>query len=148
MASINFDIRFRRNDYGDTYYVLIPIDNQKMWLGFELVSEVGMETNWWNIAIAVFNKRKHAASNEQAKKLTGQNPIAELVYGRAAVRALEQYITDKFRDETNIFYCTWLDNRRRDIYYRVLHKMGYDWGRNPWNEKCIMKKVEANKDDY
>ena len=40
-----------------------------------------------------------------------------------------------------VIYCHWVDNRRRDAYYRILSKYGYKYGNVP-NETCkvIMKK--------
>ena len=51
-------------------------------------------------------------------------------------------------NETDVvIYAHWVDNRRRDAYYRILKKYGYKYGYVPVEKtKVIMKKYKWN--DY
>ena len=61
--------------------------------------------------------------------MTGLNPLATAILARKAFKMLEKETLDWFnKDRRVIIYCTWLDNVRRDIYYKVLSKMGYRFG--------------------
>lgn len=99
--------------------------------------------SWWNIYITIFNKRKDMYSNMDKKIITGKNPIITALTAREMFSEVESYLLDcelinGDYDELSIF-CTWVDNRRRDVYYKVLSRLGYDWGKLPTGEKCIMK---------
>lgn len=97
-------------------------------------------TTYFNIALSVYNKRKHSSMNEDKKLITGKYPFETVVTGLKLFDAMEKECLDRF------FYgginlaiiCSWVDNRRRDAYYKILHKRGYDWGIYE-GEKVIMK---------
>ena len=100
-------------------------------------------SSWWNVALSIYDKRKDMYSNMYKKIITGKNPIATVLNAREMFNEVEKYVisyelTNGNYDELTIF-CTWVDNRRRDVYYKVLSRLGYDWGRLPSGEKCIMK---------
>ena len=81
-------------------------------------------------------------TNMDKKIITGKNPFATVAAAKEMFYNVEAYLLDRELvhgsfDEITIF-CTWVDNRRRDAYYKVLSKMGYTWGTID-NEKCIMK---------
>ena len=76
------------------------------------------------------------------KIITGKDPIANFLAAREMFYNVEAYLLANELglggfDEITIF-CTWVDNRRRDAYYKVLSRLGYDWGTYD-GEKCIMK---------
>lgn len=130
----------------DTYYCREQIDNQTIELGMNCnYSSKGEDTTWWNIYISVHNKRKDMYDNMDKHIITGRNPFATFSKAREMFYELEAYVLQQellFRPKCNkvVFFCTWVDNRRRDAYYRVLSKMGYDWGLTPiLKHKCIMK---------
>ena len=56
----------------------------------------------------------------------------------AVLTKLQFFAHGSYSDYNNIIFCTWTDTRRRDAYYKVLSRIGYDWGRIG-KEKCIMK---------
>ncbi len=134
-------VEYRAED--DTYFERRKVGNQTIELGINYYDEnIHDRKSWWNIYITVFNKRKDMYSNMDKKVITGKNPFATVVAAREMFSNVEAYLLDHELvhggfDEVTIF-CTWVDNRRRDAYYRVLSRMGYDWGRIG-KEKCIMK---------
>lgn len=131
-----FEIKW--NGYDDEYYVNIPIDNQTLYMAFQL-NDWSYDTVYINVCLGVFNKRKHKDYNEDHVLMTGLNPLATAILARKAFRMLEKETLDWFnRDRRVIIYCTWLDNVRRDIYYKVLSKMGYRFGTLN-GQKVIMK---------
>lgn len=134
-------VEYREED--DTYYERRRIGNQTIELGMNYYDEnLHDRKSWWNVYITIFNKRKDMYTNMDKKIITGKNPFAtftaarEMFYNVEAVLLDHELVNGPF-DEITIF-CTWVDNRRRDAYYKVLHRMGYDWG-TIGKEKCIMK---------
>lgn len=131
-------------DEDETYYQRRKVGNQTIELGINFYTETDNNCkSWWNIYITIFNKRKDMYSNMYKKIITGKNPIATVLNAREMFNEVEKYVisyelTNGNYDELTIF-CTWVDNRRRDVYYKVLSRLGYDWGRLPSGEKCIMK---------
>jgi len=134
-------VEYRAED--DTYFERRKVGNQTIELGINYYDEnIHDRKSWWNIYITIFNKRKDMYSNMDKKVITGKNPFATVIAAREMFSNVEAYLLDHELvhggfDEVTIF-CTWVDNRRRDAYYRVLSRMGYDWGRID-KEKCIMK---------
>jgi hypothetical protein len=134
-------VEYRAED--DTYFERRKVGNQTIELGINYYDEnIHDRKSWWNIYITIFNKRKDMYSNMDKKVITGKNPFATVVAAREMFSNVEAYLLDHELvhggfDEITIF-CTWVDNRRRDAYYKVLSRMGYDWGRIG-KEKCIMK---------
>ena len=134
-------VEYRAED--DTYFERRKVGNQTIELGMNYYDEnIHDRKSWWNVYITVFNKRKDMYTNMDKKIITGKNPFATVVAAREMFSNVEAYLLDHELvhggfDEVTIF-CTWVDNRRRDAYYKVLSRMGYDWGRID-KEKCIMK---------
>ena len=134
-------VGYRAED--DTYFERRKVGNQTIELGMNYYDEnIHDRKSWWNVYITVFNKRKDMYSNMDKKVITGKNPFATVIAAREMFSNVEAYLLDHELvhggfDEVTIF-CTWVDNRRRDAYYKVLHRMGYDWG-TIGKEKCIMK---------
>ena len=134
-------VEYRAED--DTYFERRRVGNQTIELGMNYYDEnIHDRKSWWNVYITIFNKRKDMYSNMDKKVITGKNPFATVIAAREMFSNVEAYLLDHELvhggfDEVTIF-CTWVDNRRRDAYYKVLSRMGYDWGRID-KEKCIMK---------
>lgn len=134
-------VKYRAED--DTYFERRKVDNQTIELGINYYDEsIHDRHSYWNIYVTVFNKRKDMYSNMDKKIITGKNPFATVIAAREMFSNVEAYLLDCELvhggfDKITIF-CTWVDNRRRDAYYKVLSRMGYDWGRIG-KEKCIMK---------
>ena len=138
-------VRYRKED--STYYEQRRIGNQVIELGMNLYDETdGGRASAWNIYLTIFNKKKDMYTNMDKKIITGKNPIATALAAREMFYNVEAYLLAHelvrgHYDKVKIF-CTWVDNRRRNAYYHVLHRMGYDWGTID-NEKCIMKIYKA-----
>ena len=134
-------VEYRTED--DTYVSRRRVGNQTIELGMNYFDSTNNNRrSWWNVYITIFNKRKDMYSNMDKKIITGQNPIATFINAREMFYEVEAYLLDHELvhggfDEVTIF-CTWVDNRRRDAYYKVLSRMGYSWGM-VGKEKCIMK---------
>ena len=134
-------VEYRAED--DTYVSRRRVGNQTIELGMNYIDSTNNNRrSWWNVYITIFNKRKDMYSNMDKKIITGQNPIATFINAREMFYEVEAYLLDHELvhggfDEVTIF-CTWVDNRRRDAYYKVLSRMGYNWGM-VGKEKCIMK---------
>ena len=134
-------VEYRAED--DTYFERRRVGNQTIELGMNYYDEnIHDRKSWWNVYITIFNKRKDMYSNMDKKVITGKNPFATVIAAREMFSNVEAYLLDHelvhggFDGIT--MFCTWVDNRRRDAYYKVLSRMGYDWGRID-KEKCIMK---------
>ena len=127
----------------DSYYQRRKIDNQTVELGMNCTDWVleGKET-WWNIWLTIYNKRKDMYTNMDKKIITGKDPFKTFIAARDMFYDVEAEVLKRELVEGTcekvVIFCTWVDNRRRDAYYRVLHKHGYDWGKCS-DGKCIMK---------
>lgn len=134
-------VEYRAED--DTYFERRRVGNQTIELGMNYYDEnIHDRKSWWNVYITIFNKRKDMYTNMDKKVITGKNPFATVIAAREMFYNVEAYLLDHELvhggfEEITIF-CTWVDNRRRDAYYKVLHRMGYEWGTID-KEKCIMK---------
>ena len=133
-------VEYRAED--STYYARRRVGDQTIELGINYFDETCDNKSYWNIYITIFNKRKDMYTNMDKKIITGKKPIETALAAREMFYEVEAKLLDEELvhgpyDAICIF-CTWVDNRRRDAYYRVLSKMGYDWGVCD-NEKCIMK---------
>ena len=131
---------------GDRFYIREKLSN-----GQTLHLEMSMYT-WtdstihWNIALNVFSKRKHAAADEAAGRMTGKAPFETVVKGLKAFKMLEEKVLESYSDYNNIIFCTWTDTRRRDAYYKILSRYGYNWGLMVCF-KFIMKVFEKRHDN-
>lgn len=134
-------VEYREED--DTYYERRRIGDQTIELGMNFYDKsLHDRKGWFNVYITIFNKRKDMYTNMDKKIITGKNPFATVTAAREMFYNVEAALLDNELvhgpfDEITIF-CTWVDNRRRDAYYKVLSRMGYDWG-TIGKEKCIMK---------
>lgn len=122
------------------FIVKEKIDNQTFFMEFQLYDESG-DTLYYNICMGLYNKRKHAARNEDEKRITGLNPMKTMFVAKKAFELLEQAVIESDPAMRKHISCGWVDNRRRDAYYRFLSKRGYQYGRIG-TCKCIYKIIE------
>lgn len=127
----------------DQYYQRRRVGNQTVELGMNCTDWVSEnKETWWNIFLTIYNKRKDAFTNMDKKVITGQNPFETFITARDMFYDVEAEVLKRElqygRSEKVVIFCTWVDNRRRDAYYKVLHKHGYNWGKCS-SGKCIMK---------
>ena len=139
----------------DEYWVDIPIENQTLHMSFYWMEE-NNDTIRFSVYLTLANKRKQRESNEDHKRLTGKNPIRTVLTAREVFKSLVNYVCENNFDGFDYkkvgIYITWLDNRRRDAYAKGLSKLGYTYGKQPWdNKKClfkIYKKEEPQEWDF
>ena len=128
-------------DMMPTYYIKEKLSNgQTIFMALELYDERDC-TNYWNVYLTIYNKRKHTMSNLDAVKSTGKNPFESASICRTMFKDLvmELLKSGYNRDCDNMVTITWTDNRRRDVYYRYLHRFGYEYG-TVYKSKVIQKK--------
>ena len=138
---MNMEVKWKYASDGDACYLDIPIENQTLHIAMEM-SNWNMDTVWFNVYMTLYNKRSHINTNESNIKMTGANPLKTIVIARKAFKRLEQEVLLSFNRKYNVvIHCSWLDNRRRDAYYRVLSKWGYRYGKDPYDgTKWIFRK--------
>jgi hypothetical protein len=136
------EYRVQWNDWDDEYFIDIPIGNQTLHMAFQEY-DWNLDTVYFNVYMTLYNKKTQIQSNEDNIRSTGLNPLATYSVAMKAFKKLEAKTLAEFNDRYDIvIFCTWLDRRRRDVYYKVLSRLGYRYGRNIDNEKCIYKKFK------
>lgn len=111
-----------------TYYIKEKIHNQTMIMQFEECDR-SLDMIYYNVVLGVYNKRKHAQKNEYNAIVTGKYPFETVANAVRAFNLLEQEVIkeNKFYDKKVMIMISWVDNRRRDIYYKYLSKRGYKY---------------------
>lgn len=111
-----------------TYYIKEKIHNQTMIMQFEECDR-SLDMTYYNVVLGVYNKRKHAQKNEDNAIVTGKYPFETVAKAVKAFNLLEQEVIkeNKFYNRKIMIIISWVDNRRRDIYYKYLSKRGYKY---------------------
>lgn len=111
-----------------TYYIKEKIHNQTTIMQFEECDR-SLDMVYYNVVLGVYNKRKHAQKNEDNAIITGKYPFETVSKAVRAFNILEQEVIkeNKFYDKKVMIMISWVDNRRRDIYYKYLSKRGYKY---------------------
>lgn len=131
----------------DEYFVKERIGNQTLKLVFQM-HDWNTDTIFFNVYLTLYNKRNQIESNEAEVKMTGENPLQTFFVVRKAFKYLVWKVLDEYNWKYDlIIYCTWLDNRRRDAYYKYLSTLGYRYGRID-GEKCIFKRYKKGMENY
>ena len=99
-----------------------------MYLAFQLVDET-IDTDYWNICLCIYNKRKHIDDLLEHTDFVGKNPLLSIRVIRTAFDQLEKTLVERSWVRNNYVFCSWTDNRRRDVYYRYLSRKGYAYGK-------------------
>ena len=120
---------------------------QTLWMEFQETADKTMNdysSSWWNVALSIYNKRKNMYDNMDKKLSTGQDLIRNFIVARKMFDALEAKVVEDavYNKKDIVIFCHWVDNRRRDAYYKVLSRKGYRYGNAPWGQKVIMKKFK------
>lgn len=110
------------------YYIKEKIHNQTMIMQFEECDR-SFDMIYYNVVLGVYNKRKHAQKNEDNAIVTGKYPFETVANAVKAFNLLEQEVIkeNKFYNRKIMIMISWVDNRRRDIYYKYLSKRGYKY---------------------
>ena len=123
----------------DEYFIKERIGNQTVRLALTLV-DWNADTAYFNIYLTLYNKRNQIEGNEAEAKITGASPVQTFFVVRKAFEQLVKKIQYEYGERYDlIVFCNWLDNRRRDAYYKYLSTKGYRYGRID-GEKCIFKR--------
>lgn len=111
-----------------TYYIKEKIHNQTMVMQIEECDRY-LDMTYYNVVLGVYNKRKHAQKNEDNAVVTGKYPFETVTKAVRAFNLLEQEVIkeNKFYNRKIMIMISWVDNRRRDIYYKYLSKRGYKY---------------------
>jgi len=135
------------DEENDEYFIKERIGNQTMKMVFQMYNW-NEDTIFFNVYLTLYNKRNQINSNETQVKMTGENPLQTFFVVRKAFRYLVWKVLDEYNWKYDlIIYCTWLDNRRRDAYYKYLSTLGYRYGRID-GEKCIFKRYKKGMESY
>lgn len=124
----------------ESYIIKEKIDNQTFFMEFQIYDKTD-DTVYFNICMGIYNKRKHAERNEEEIRITGLNPMKSVVTAIRAFNLLEEEVARTYPNRRKHISCGWIDNRRRDVYYKFLSKRGYQYGKLG-NYKCIYKIIE------
>ena len=131
----------------DEYFVKERIGSQTLKLVFQM-HDWNTDTIFFNVYLTLYNKRNQIEGNEAEVKMTGANPVKTFFVVRKAFKYLVWKVLDEYNWKYDlIIYCTWLDNRRRDAYYKYLSTLGYRYGRID-GEKCIFKRYKKGMESY
>lgn len=135
------------NSENDEYFIKERIGNQTVKLVFQM-HDWNQDTIFFNVYLTLYNKRNQISSNEAEVKITGENPLQTFFVVRKAFKYLVWKVLDEYNWKYDlIIYCTWLDNRRRDAYYKYLSTKGYRYGHID-GEKCIFKRYKKEMESY
>ena len=131
----------------DEYFVKERIGIQTLKLVFQM-HDWNTDTIFFNVYLTLYNKRNQIEGNEAEVKMTGENPLQTFFVVRKAFKYLVWKVLDEYNWKYDlIIYCTWLDNRRRDAYYKYLSTQGYRYGRID-GEKCVFKRYKKGMESY
>ena len=129
------------NSENDEYFIKERIGNQTVKLSFQM-HDWNQDTIFFNVYLTLYNKRNQIISTAADVNITGENPLQTFFVVRKAFKYLVWKVLDEYSWKYDlIIYCTWLDNRRRDAYYKYLSTKGYRYGRID-GEKCIFKRYK------
>lgn len=134
------EVKYDREN--ERYIVKEKIDNQTFFMEFQIFDETD-DTIYFNICMGIYNKRKHVGRNENEARITGLNPVKTVCVAIKAFDLLEKEVIERRPSKRKHISCVWVDNRRRDVYYKFLSKRGYQYGKLD-NYKCIYKIIEKN----
>ena len=100
------------------------------------------DTLYFNVYLTLYSKRKHICNNEDAEKITGKDALKTFVVVRRMFNDIVYQCLEDFLFSYNIvIYCHWLDNRRRDAYYKFLKTLDFKYG-TVENTKVILRRWE------
>ena len=132
------EVKYDRKN--ESFIVKEKINNQTFFMEFQIFDETN-DTIYFNICMGIYNKRKHAGRNEDENRITGLNPMKSVLMAIKAFSLLEKEVIETYPNKRKHISCGWIDNRRRNVYYKFLSKKGYQYGKLG-KYKCIYKVIE------
>ena len=147
---LNLDMAtFWWDDNDDCYCGKIKINNQSILIKFEEIDR-NLDTIYFNIVATVFSKRKHIEDLHQKELISGKNSIEIVINALKLFDTLELKVIEKFQCMNIVIICQWYNNKRRNAYWKILKKRGYQWGIVD-NKKALVKKIaniNRRKNEY
>lgn len=138
------EVYHHHHDGFDDFIYKERIGKQTLQMEF-LETERTYDTIYFWVRLGVFNKRKHRDSNEDGLRITGENPLATFSIAKQAFKKLEEAVLEQFNHRMRVTICvSWVDNRRKRVYKKVLSKEGYQLSRYD-GEEVLMKSWEVEK---
>ena len=135
------------DEENEEYFIKERIGSQTMKMVFTMI-DWNEDTIHFNVYLTLYSKRSHITDNEAEVKMTGQEPLKTFFVARKAFKHLVNEVLNNYSYRYDIIVsCTWLDNRRRDAYYKYLSTLGYRYGRID-GEKCIFKRYKKGMESY
>lgn len=132
------ELKVQWNSSEYEYYVIIPIDNQKLKVAINFY-DYSDTTMYGNIYVQLYTKRKHRQRDMDNCIMTGLNPIKTVYYGIKAFKLLEDAALRGYNEDYIVnLSCGWTNSTRRDAYYSFLSKRGYRF-ENLFGEKVLMR---------
>ena len=130
----------RDENYENAFFLYIPIHEQTLAVGIGQYNAT-MDGRYFSIVADVYTKRRDRVKNMDGIITTGIYPAFTLAALITAFKELEYYVLKRYnRYEDVTIAVTWSDNKRRDIYYRYLKRLGYNYCYD--RNKYIGKKVK------
>ena len=135
------------NIYFEGYTLKERIGLQTLNMELQLVEET-FDTRYLGIYMTLYNKRSQIEDNENQVKSTGLSPIKTYFIAKKMLISLIKCAIEQeqLKEKDIVIFCTWLDNRRREVYYKVLSKMGFIYGKHILTkEKVLMRKFKKGE---
>ena len=126
----------------DRYYIQEQVNGQTFMMEMAMI-DWNDDTVYFNVYLHLYSKRKHMVVEESEARTTGKQSFMKTwILAKEAFLLLEKEVLRDYSHYNVVIYVAWSDNRRRDIYYHYLSKIGYQYGRDTDNKKCIFKKFK------
>lgn len=131
--------------YDDGYYNTKKLSNGQTAAIFFFKEKLKRCTEY-SIAFAIANKKKHITQwvlgerDILSDKETGNCGLEGLIWAKKQLVEFEKFIKEN-KNGNVVISIYWTDNRRRNVYEKVLKKLGYQINYRH-SCKCLSKKVK------
>lgn len=135
------------NYINDEYFVEEKYDGQIYHMSFYGGTNNKEDLAAFGVYLYITSKRKHEPNFENEIQETGKHPFYSVKWAIKAFNQLEQEVLNEELEKYKkvIIFVRWIDNRRRDAYYKILNRKGYEY--NFYNgKKCIAKEFINEKE--
>ena len=128
----------------EEYIYSTNIDGQFVEVYFQCEEPVTHLNNFhWNIGLVIGTKVKKKEEYFAKEMVTGKIGLKGLLFAKAAIENFEKLLSVRKCNHKHYLYCSWLDNRRRNVYAYGLQKIGFNYG--VFNKKkCLIKQVKQH----
>lgn len=140
LAGIVSPVEIKHFALTHTHAAKAKIGRQTMEMAFEYKDHTA-DTIYFNVWLSLYTKRSAMTPNEDAKAITGENPLASITTALKMFDELEKATTAYYCHQKFdvVIYCSWISTERKKAYWHFLKKRGYHFGRIDGHE-VIMKK--------